>query len=286
MNIFIIGCAYTGLAAAKYWKSKGHFVTATTTRESRVEELAPHVDEVVVMRGSDLEKMCEVLPKQDIVLVSVAGGMVEKDGKVVLDEDAYRDTYFGTAETIVKALEDAPNVKQIIFPSSTSAYGDGFGKDVVTEEDDTNPQSVFHQIYVDAENKLLSAETENRKICIFRTGNIYGIGRELKMQAKAMAGKQVPLDGDAGVMIVHRDDVVRACDFAVENELTGIFNLVNDRTESKSEFFGAICEQENLDKIEWLSFAKGVKNASNQNLKNTGFGFVDANAEKENKDLI
>ncbi len=286
MNIFIIGCAYTGFAAAKYWKSKGHHVTATTTREERVDELGQFVDEVVVMRGSDEKQMRETLPNQEVVLMSVAGGMVEKDGQVVLDEDAYRDTYFGTARNLVTALETAPSVKQIIFPSSTSAYGDGYGKEIVTENDAPNPQSPFQTIYIDAEEKLLSAETENRKICILRTGNIYGIGRELKTQATAMAGKQVPLDGEAGVMIIHRDDVVRACDFAIEKGLTGIFNLVNDRTESKSDFFGEVCEREGLERIEWMPFGKGAKKVSNLKIKEAGFEFADADATRESEDLL
>ena len=185
MRIFIIGCQYTGLSAAKFWKSRGHFVTVTTTRESRVAELSAQFDKVVVMRGSDVETMQSILPEQDAVLMSVAGGMIEKDGKVVLDADAYTDTYLGTAKNIVEALKNSPSVKHIIFPSSTSAYGDGFSKDSVTEDDKTNPASIFQTVYVETESVLLSAESDTRKVCILRTGNIYGIGRELKTQATA-----------------------------------------------------------------------------------------------------
>ncbi|HMS43008.1 MAG TPA: NAD-dependent epimerase/dehydratase family protein [Pyrinomonadaceae bacterium] len=286
MRIFIIGCQYTGLTAAKFWKRRGHFVTVTTTRESRVAELSGIADKVIVMRGSDVETMQSVLPEQDAILMSVAGGMIEKDGKVVLDADAYTDTYLGTAKNLVVALENAPSVKYIIFPSSTSAYGDGFGKEIVLEDDKTNPASIFQSVYVETENVLLSAETDTRKVCILRTGNIYGIGRELKTQAKAMSGKTVPLDGEAGAMIVHRDDVVCAADFALENSLSGIFNLVNDVTASKSEFFANICEQENFEKITWSPFGKGVKNVSNAKIKAAGFNFADADATRENEDLI
>jgi nucleoside-diphosphate-sugar epimerase len=286
MNLFIIGCQYTGLAAARFWKRQGHFVTVTTTREARVAELAAEFDKVIVMRGSDAETMQSVLPEQDAVLMSVAGGMIEKDGKVVMDADAYTDTYLGTAKNLVEALKNAPSVKHITFPGSTSAYGDGFGKDLVTEDDSVNPMSIFQSVYVDTEKVLLSAETETRKVCILRTGNIYGIGRELKNQAVAMAGKTIPLDGEAGVMIIHRDDVVRAADFALQNSLGGIYNLVNDVRDSKQEFFGKICERENLERITWLPFGKGVKNASNEKIKRAGFTFADAGASRENEDLI
>lgn len=286
MRIFVIGCQYTGFAAAKFWKNQGHYVTVTTTREARVAELSSQFDRVVVMRGSDKEPMQNALPEQDAVLLSVAGGMVEKDGKVVLDAEAYTDTYLGTAKNLVDALHSAPFVKHIIFPSSTSAYGDGNSKDMVTEDDPVNPLSIFQTIYVAAEKVLLSAENEDRKVCILRTGNIYGIGRELKTQAMAMAGKTVPLDGDAGVMIVHRDDVVRAADFAIQQDLSGIYNLVNDIVDSKSEFFGRICDREGFESITWAPFGKGVKNTSNAKIKAAGFTFADANATKENDELI
>lgn len=286
MRIFVIGCQYTGLAAAKYWKQRGHTVTVTTTRESRVAELSAIADDVVVMRGSDAEPMRDALSKQDAVFMSVAGGMIEKDGKVVLDADAYTDTYLGTAKNLVAALAIAPSVKHIIFPSSTSAYGDGFGKELVDENDQVNPGSIFQSVYIDTEKELLSAETEDRKVCILRTGNIYGIGRELKTQAMAMAGKTIPLDGEAGVMIVHRDDVVRAADFAIQHSLSGVYNLVNDVADSKAAFFGKICESEGLEGITWTPFSKGVKNASNARIKSAGFAFADPGAGKENEDLI
>jgi nucleoside-diphosphate-sugar epimerase len=286
MRIFIIGCQYTGLAAARFWKNQGHFVTVTTTRETRVAELSKEFDKVVVMRGSDVEPMQSILPEQDAVLMSVAGGMIEKDGKVVLDADAYTDTYLGTAKNLVEALKNAPSVKHLTFPSSTSAYGDGFGKDLVTEVDATNPMSIFQTVYVDTEKVLLSAKTDSRRVCILRTGNIYGIGRELKTQAMAMAGKTVPLDGEAGVMIVHRDDVVRAADFALRYNLSGIYNLVNDVTDSKSAFFGKICEKEGFEPITWSPFSKGVKNASNAKIKAARFNFLDADATHGNEDLI
>ena len=84
MKIAIIGAAYTGLEAARYLKSKGHTITVTTTKEPRVVELEPVSDRVIVMTGEDREMMREVLAGQDAVLMTVAGGMVEKDGKYII----------------------------------------------------------------------------------------------------------------------------------------------------------------------------------------------------------
>ena len=61
MKIAIVGAAYTGLAAAEYLKSKGHEISVTTTKEARVAELEPVSDRVVVMQGSNREKMRELI---------------------------------------------------------------------------------------------------------------------------------------------------------------------------------------------------------------------------------
>ena len=115
MKIAIIGAAYTGMEAARYLKSKGHTVSVTTTGERRVAELEAVSDRVVVMRGNDRDKMRELIAGQDAVLVTVAGGMLEKDGKFVMDLDLYTDTYVGTAQCLTECLDAAPDLKQIVF---------------------------------------------------------------------------------------------------------------------------------------------------------------------------
>ena len=93
MNIAIIGAAYTGLKAASYLKSKGHTISVTTTSPHRVADLEAVADRVVVMSGSNREKMRELITGQDVVLMTVAGGMIERDGKYVMDLDLYTDAY-------------------------------------------------------------------------------------------------------------------------------------------------------------------------------------------------
>lgn len=284
MKILVVGAQYTGLAAAQFWKANGHTLTVTTTRAARVPELQAVADDVLVLRGSDVEKMKAALRGHEAVLLSMAGGMVEKDGKVALDADAYADTYLGTARTVVAALTYAPSVRHIIFFSSTSAYGDAGGQAIVSEDTPVTPTSLFQQVYVDAEQALLQAVGPH--ICVMRTGNIYGPGREFSTQAAAMAGRTVPLDGDAGAMVVHRDDVVRAADFALKQNLSGLYNLVNDVTQSKREFFGIVCERAGLPAIEWKPFGAGIQQASNAKLKAVGFVFADPFAQKDGEKLL
>lgn len=291
MKIAIIGAAYTGLAAAEYLKNKGHTVSVTTTNEARVEQLAAVADRVVVMKGSDREKMRELLTDQDAVLMTVAGGMVERDGKYVMDLDLYRDAYVGTAESLVESLDAAPGLQQIVFTGSWSAYGNAGGADFVNEDTPATPASPFAQVYIDTENLLFGAATKQLKVCVYRTGTIYGpqvgfVPRGLEAQTLPMAGATVPFDGNAPAAIVHRDDVVRALEFALDKELSGLHNLINDITDTKEVFFGRMIEAAGKEPINWVGAGTGPKSLSNQKIKDAGFSFGDPIAENDGRSFL
>ena len=291
MKIAIIGAAYTGLAAAEYLRNKGHTISVTTTNEARVPQLSAVADRVVVMKGSDRDKMRELIADQDIVLMTVAGGMVERDGKYVMDLDLYRDAYVGTAESLVESLGVAPELRQIIFTGSWSAYGNAGGADEVNEDTPATPASPFAQVYIDTENLLFGAATDRLKVCVYRTGTIYGpqvgfVPRGLAAQTLPMAGQTVPFDGHAPAAIVHRDDVVRALEFAIDNEFSGLYNLINDVSETKEVFFGRMIEAAGKDPINWVGAGTGPKSLSNEKIKSAGFQFEDANAEHDDASFL
>ena len=286
MKIAIIGAAYTGLATAKYFKSLGHNISVTTTKESRREELEEVADKVTVMFGSDQEKMKELLVDQEILILTVAGGMVEKDGKTIMDPDLYRDAYVGTAESVVNAIGSDSSLRQIIFTSSLNAYGDGGGADEITEEIEANPLNPFQEVYVTTEGLLRGLENDQLGVCIFRTGTIHGPGREWKNQLALMSGQKIPFDGSSDAMIVHRDDVVRAIEMAINKNLNGLYNLFNEVTTSKAEFFAQVCDEQGLDHVEWLNLSPGPKNVSNQKIKDAGLMFLDPDANLDFKNLL
>ena len=286
MKIAIIGAAYTGLATAKYFKSLGHNISVTTTKESRREELEEVADKVTVMFGSDQEKMKELLVDQEILVLTVAGGMVEKDGKTIMDPDLYRDAYVGTAESVVNAIGSDSSLRQIIFTSSLNAYGDGGGADEITEEIEANPLNPFQEVYVTTEGLLRGLENDQLGVCIFRTGTIHGPGREWKNQLALMSGQKIPFDGSSDAMIVHRDDVVRAIEMAINKNLNGLYNLFNEVKTSKAEFFAQVCDEQGLDHVEWLNLSPGPKNVSNQKIKDAGLMFLDPDASQDFKNLL
>ena len=291
MKIAIIGAAYTGMEAARHLQQLGHTITVTTTSDRRVADLEAVADRVIVMRGNDRNKMRELLAGQDAVLMTVAGGMVEKEGKFVMDLDLYTDTYVGTAQSLVESLDAAPDLQQIIFTGSWSVYGNAGGADEVDEDTPPTPGSPFQQVYADTEAILFGAASEQLQVCVFRTGTIYGpqvgyIPRQLPAQTLPLAGQTVPFDGDSPATIIHRDDVVGALVYALDNKLSGIYNLVNDISESKADFMGRFIAQAKLDPITWAGHGTGPKTLSNQKIKDAGYVFLDPRAEHDGEALL
>jgi len=132
-----------------------------------------------------------------------------------MDPVAYRDSYVGTAEGLTGALPAAPGLRQIVFCSSLNAFGDANGVSPVTEDTPPNAASPAAQVFIETEQKLASLARGELKVCNFRTGTIYGPGREHRNELRHIAGKQIPFDGTSDAMLIHRDDVVRGIEFTI-----------------------------------------------------------------------
>jgi len=286
MKIAIVGAAYTGLAAARYFRGQGQEVRVSTTRADRVAELAAVASEVIVTRGSDVDGMRKLISGADAVVLTMAGGLGFKDGKPYMDPVAYRDSYVGTADGLIGALTAAPNLRAIVFCSSLNAYGDAHGVSPVVEATPPNAASPAAQVFIETEQKLSALGTETLRVCNFRTGTIYGPGREHRNELRHIAGKQIPFDGKSDAMLIHRDDVVRAIAFAIDRKLSGLFNLFNDIPENKEDFFARIAQREGLAPVTWLGVVKGPKGVSNARIKGTGFNFADPVGAREGEDLL
>lgn len=286
MKIAIVGAAYTGKAAARHLRARGHEVSVTTTRSDRVGELEAVADRVVVTKGSDVDGMRRLIEGADAVILAMAGGLGIKDGKPFMDPVAYRDSYVGTAEGLAAALPAAPQLRQIVFCSSLNAYGDAHGVCPVTEQTAANAASPAQQVFIETEERLAGLETGDLRVCNYRTGTIYGPGREHRNELRHIAGKQIPFDGRSDAMLIHRDDVVRAIELALEHHLSGLYNLFNDIPDDKATFFAKICAREGLEPVTWLGAVRGPRGVSNAKIKATGFQFSDPLGEHESEDLL
>ncbi len=267
MNIAIIGCGYVGSAVAKYWQQKMTLiVTATTTTPERVPELNNIAQKVFITRANHPEAILPVIEHQDCVLISVAGGR----------KTSYQTTYLETAQTISQTI-DKTQVKQIIYTSTCSVYGEQNGQ-LVNEDTPLNPKSENERILAQTEQILLATTTPNRQVCIFRLGGIYGPGRELVKIYSRVAGQTRPGEGKEPANWIHLDDIVGAIEYARHHHLSGIYNLVDDTNLTNRQVIENTCQANNLPPVTWDSSQPGNRNynakVSNAKIKAAGYKFI------------
>jgi nucleoside-diphosphate-sugar epimerase len=266
MKAAILGCGYVGKAVAQLWNSQGIEVTATTTSPDRVDDLQKIAAAVQVVNGSDAEGMAALLQGQDTLLICVGAGR----------QANYEETYLNTAKTVVGALAQAPNLKQIIFTSTYSVYGNYAGI-WVREDDPAKPATDNGRTMAETEKTLLQAATPERNVCIFRLGGIYGPGRELAKIYSRAAGQTRPGAGHEASNWVHLDDIVGAIAHAQTHSLRGFYNLVQDEIPTVRELIDRVCTANHLDPVQWDPSQPSARpynvRVSNQKLKAAGYEF-------------
>lgn len=271
-KVAIIGCGYVGTAVACHWQKQGYFVTVTTTREERVAELEEVADQVVIMQGNDAQAVHSLVQNQDICLLSVAPISTRQ-----VEVEVYRETYIPTVKNLVAALMETPTFKQLIYLSSCSVYGNKNGE-WVDETSGVDTDNEYNQVLYEAEQILLNSAPEDLSVCILRLGGIYGPGRELIKRLSRLAGKTLPGSGESFACWIHLDDIVTAVDFAYQNRLKGIYNLVNNLRWTSRELCDYVCDNQGLERVIWdatkPSFRALNARINNQKIKAAGYPLI------------
>jgi nucleoside-diphosphate-sugar epimerase len=178
---------------------------------------------------------------------------------------------------LVEALAQAPNVKQIIYLSSCSVYGDRQGE-WVDETARIEPLEHNSHVLHQSEQIILQAASHDQKVCVLRLGGIYGPDREIVSMFGGMAGMTMPGKGDRFINWIHRDDIVGAIEFARLNELEGIYNLVDDSQLTIKEQVKLVCSAYGLPPVQWdasqLSIQRKSLKVSNQKIKAAGYDLI------------
>ena len=270
-NMAIIGCGYVGSALADFWKQRGHSVTGTTTSALRVPQLKPVTSRVEIVAGNDLDTLQSVVEEQDTVVLSVA-----PTGFQAVDGNVYAQTYLETAKTLVKALNQSPRVKQLIYLSSCSVYGDRRGS-WVDESTLLVPQDPRSQVLQETEAVLLQGS--QCRTCVLRLGGIYGPGRELVNMFAGLAGMMLPGKGDRFTNWTHLDDIVTGIEFARANQLQGVYNLVDDSQLTVRQLIDLVCARYSLPGVSWDTSQPNPPRrpslrVSNQKIKDAGHSLI------------
>ncbi len=288
-KVLVLGCGYVGSVIAQQWRESGTIVTATTTSAERVAQLEAIAHRVRVLDATEPEKLREALEGQDTVLMAI-GAKGSKD---------YRHAYLDCAKSLVAAIPDFPSVKQVIYTSSYSAYGD-YGGDWVTEDTPLNPATPNGKILAEAEQTILSlnggsfnessfnessfngdsfngsnGQPSRAIACVLRLGGICGPGREVTKILSRAAGMTRPGDGSGWAHWTHRDDVVGAIAWVRQQRLSGIFNVVQTEPILQKDLFEKALAKANLPGVTWDPNAPSSKSynvrVSNRRLRDSGY---------------
>lgn len=266
MRLGIIGCGYVGSRVARLWHEAGNEVTVTTTSPNRVAELKAIAAKVLVLTGDDLAGLGQLVKNQDVVLLSI--------GSKQRTPEVYRQTYLETAQNLVAAIRNNPGVKQVIYTGSYGIINDKSGG-VIDETIVPQPKDEFGEILAQTEQVLLSASSQDFEACILRLAGIYGQGRELIRIFQRVAGTTRPGKGESYTNWIHVEDIVRAIDFAKEQQLEGIYHLNSDQSLTTREFLAQLFAAHNLPPVIWDSSQTDQRSynmkLSNEKLKKAGF---------------
>lgn len=266
MRLGIIGCGYVGSRVARLWHEAGNEVTVTTTSPNRVAELKAIAAKVLVLTGDDLAGLGQLVKNQDVILLSI--------GSKQRTPEVYRQTYLETAQNLVAAIRNNPGVKQVIYTGSYGIINDKSGS-VIDETIVPQPKDEFGEILAQTEQVLLSASSQDFEACILRLAGIYGQGRELIRIFQRVAGTTRPGKGESYTNWIHVEDIVRAIDFAKEQQLEGIYHLNSDQSLTTREFLAQLFAAHNLPPVTWDSSQTDQRSynmkLSNEKLKKAGF---------------
>ncbi|MCH9634722.1 MAG: Protein YeeZ [Chlamydiae bacterium] len=264
MNIFILGCGFVGSKIAELFFKQGHTVTVTTTSESKIQALEQIASQVLLVDSqTDLSL---VLRHQDVLIITVAPKT----------KDDYEEAYLKTAELVLKALSQECHIKQLIYTSSCSVYGEKQGQ-WVDENHPLEPTNRSQQILCDTESIYLNKLPTSVKVCLFRLGEIYGLDKAIEFKIKNMTLLNYKPHGDNFTNLIHVEDIVRAVNWSLQNKSSGVFNLCNDSHLTRREFYDAWCQFLNLKPLEFRASKggahRGNKKVNNHKIKLMGFEF-------------
>lgn len=247
------------MAAGESLRLKGYQVTGTTRSPDKLSWIREKLGAAVLWTDDTFQTAFE---NQDLILFTAAPST----------SSDYTSTYLENAERIVKAFKAHPELRQVIYTSSTSVYGEHAGESV-TEETFPKPLNPQTEILLKTEQHLLSLPTT----CIFRLGELIGPNRSLEGRLRRMQGAPLPGTGQSITNFSPLSDVVRAIHFAIDHSLVGLYNLCSPLHVSRRELYELIAAAKKLPPIIWdphlSALHGGNKRVVSQKIIDQGFRF-------------
>ena len=272
MKILLLGMGFIGTETARLLKQNRYHVVGTTTTPSKVDSLKALCDDVMVVHGDEADKIKTAASKSDLVVVTV-GPNLQRVSNPATREEEYRQSLSVTTQSAAAAHS------RCVFTSSLSVYGDGgAGMDDITEEtpvtqsNDPSPRN-----YKQAEANILASGQGT----VLRFPDVYGSEKDLsyvdrvKLGHTLMGGK-VPFGPDALLYRIHFTDAAKAIVHVIENNLYGIYNVVDNRElpPTNKVLFDKLAAEAGVAPLEFIGFLKlPARKISGEKFISTGYQF-------------
>ena len=261
----LIGCGFLGSHVARRFPNNQPLILTTQSKESadRLKKEFPFVE---ILSSNDTEHLQKLLFDANSVIITVAPK----------NSFLYRETYLELAENLCSALYKNESVKQIIYTSSTSVYGDCDGS-LVDESMMIHPITEQGKILAETEKTLQSLVNEKRKVAILRLSEIYGGERSILSRVKQILENCGVGDGSNPTNMIHVNDAARAILFCFSRKLCGIYNLCDDDHMTRKALYDAVSKKYHLPLITWDPSKKSIHGGrriiDNSKIKKEGFSF-------------
>ena len=268
-----MGCGYVGAAVALQAKQRSFLVTGTTTTPSRLSELCELVDHPRICCAGDPQADYDFLDDLDGLLIAMAPSSMS-------ERNNYESVFGDAVSSLTNAIRHRKTKTplHVTYLSSAGVYGDKAGQ-VTGEQTPPDRTDPTNALLAQAEDTVLELNNAEVQACVLRLGGIYGPGQDIPSYIKSASGHQVSKNGNHVNAWVHLTDIVRGIFFAYDNQLNGIYNLVDDLQLTRRELSNHLCDIDGLAPVIWDNHNRDgarIFNArvSNQRLKNLGFKFM------------
>jgi len=222
-KIAVSGCGWLGFPLAKHFIKKGHTVHGSTTSLEKKEALENAGIYPFILSLSEKciqGDISSFLNNIDVLIINIPPKL-RKEGA---------ESYVLKMLPLIKEIE-AKKIKQVIFISSTSVYGNE--DTLITEETKTSPETKSGKQLVQVEQLLLN--NTNFKTSVVRFGGLIGPDRH---PVNSLAGKKNIKNPEAPLNLIHLDDCIGIISAILQKEaFPYIFNGVFPEHPLRKEYY-------------------------------------------------
>ena len=227
-KIGVLGCGWLGLPLAEHLLTSGHRVSGSTTSNSKIsvlssKKITPYLIKVTKDGiGGDLSFFDE----PDIIIIAIPPGLRSNPKK--------------RFDLMIEHCKQAcikNNIKEVIFISSTSVYGNQSG--VLTEESQLLPESTSGKQLVSCENLLV--KTPEFSTTILRMGGLIGVDRHPVFQ---LGKKQFIENPNGSVNLIHLTDCIHIINSLIKRKIVNnVYNCVTPYHPSRQKYYNQMADQ-------------------------------------------